>query len=522
MTTEVFFAQPGGLRKTVAAALLSLPFAMHVSIAHSQGVPEDSGEEPKRAGYWIEPRVSVGLSITNNSRLNADRIAEQGLSISPGFRAVFDNARVRGSLDYSLTGLYYARGTYDNSFQQALDGFLTINTWDDRAFVDIAGKVDRVAVSAFGGQSVNDFTNPNLSESAQVRVSPYLKGYLGSAASYEARYTLQATRTDVATRSDYTAHDWLISLENRDLSQRIGWSLKARTQKNDYNLGRTTQSRSAEAGLSYAFTPMVRGSAFVGAESNDVVSLDRRSYSASGVGVDWQPSDKTRISIALDRRYYGNGHNILLEHRSARTVWRYTDTQSAVNNALEDVAVFGGNFDVFANYFEALEPDPVKREQLIEREKIKYGVQSTYDLYRRFVTSSSTFERNQILSVLLEGARSVVTLSLGRHKSRRLDAGVNLLGDDFDNASSILQRSWAVVYAHRLTQLTSASVSLTGLKTDSTNASLGDSSKALGVGLTSRLGLRTSATVQLQHTVFTSAVNPYRVTSVVGVVTHRF
>jgi uncharacterized protein (PEP-CTERM system associated) len=149
-------------------------------------------------------------------------------------------------------------------------------------------------------------------------------------------------------------------------------------------------------------------------------------------------------------------------------------------------------------------------------------VQSTYELYRRFVTSSTTFERNQQFSVLIEGVRSAAIFSLGRNKSRRLDAGVNLLGDDFDNASAILQRSWSVVYAYRLTPLTSLNVLLTGVKTESTNAALGDTSRSLGVGVTSRLGLRTSVNVLLQRTDFSSVVNPYQATSIVGVITRRF
>lgn len=492
MQSKVFFAHSDGLRKAATAASL-LASAMHFSPAHAQGVavPEDAVEEQKRAGFWIEPRVSVGLALTNNSRLNADEQGEQVLSISPGFLAVFNSARIKGSVDYSLTGLYYAKDTYDDAIQHLLDGNLTVNVWGDRAFVDIAGKVDRVAISAFGPQS-NDSTNPNLTESAQFRVSPYLKGYLGANTIYEARYSLQTTRTDVANRSDYTSNDWLIALGNRDTNQRMGWSLEARDQNFDYSPeGRKTESRSAEAGLSYAFTPVLRGSVFVGAETNDRVSLEKRSYSASGVGVDWRPSDRTRANIALDRRYYGNGHNVLLEHRTGRTVWRYTDIQSAMNNALEDVEVYG-----------------------------EHGVLGLSP--RDFVTSSSTFERNQQLSAQVEGLRSVATFNLGRHKSRRLDTRVNLQNDIYDIASAVFQHFWNVVYAHRLTPLTTVSVSLAVLKTDSNSSELGGSSKSLAVGMTKRLGLRTSANIQLQRTVFSSTVEPYQATSISGFITHRF
>lgn len=507
-----------------AAVSILLAVSLPFSAAQAQEPAGDESESQKRSGVWIEPRVSGGLTFTDNSRLESTNPqSDQILSISPGVRAVFNNARIIGSVDYSLTGLYYANGSFENGIQHTLDGLATINVWGNRAFLDVSGLVDRQTVSVFDAQSVGDFNNPNLTETARFRLSPYFRGYLGGSAEYEARYSLQTTRTDVANRSDYTAHDWLLAFRNRDVTQRLGWTLEARAQDNEYTLDRKTQSRSLEGGLTYNFTPVLRGTIFAGGESNDVVSLDRKSYSSSGASVDWQPSDRTRVVIGFDKRYYGNGHNVLLEHRTGRTVWRYVDTKGAVNNSLEDaVPLLGANYDLLESFYIGLEPDPVKRAELVEAELLRLGLPSTYELYRRFITSSATFERNQQFSFVLEGARSVTTVTLGRNNSRRLDSGTNPLGDDFDNVSTIFQDSWAIVYAHRLTPLTSASLALSGLKNRATNIAVGNSSRSLAIGMTTRFGLRTSGSVQLQRTVFEGTVSPYDETSVVGVITHRF
>lgn len=494
------------------------------SIAQTQEADGDLVQEQRRTGLWVEPRVSTGLTLTNNSRLvTVDPQSEQVLSLSAGLHVVYDGARAQGRLDYSLTGLHYVNDTFGDSVQHALDALATVNVWEGLAFVDLAGVVEREAISAFGAQSVDQFTNPNLVESARFRVSPYFRGFLGGGIEYEARYSLQRLNNDAINRSDVTTHGALVVLRNRDTTPRLGWSLQAQTQQNEYTLDRTTQSQSVLGELSYAITPQIRGSVFAGVESNDAISLDSETYSATGAGLDWRPSDRTRLNVGVERRYHGRAHNVLLEHRTSRTVWRYTDTRSVVDDSLDEALSLAGTTQyLLENLYATREPDPVKRAQLVEAELLRLGLPPTHQLDRRFLASAATLQHHQQLSFLLEGIRSVVTLSIGRTHTRRLDTALRLLGDDFDNATTISQRHWSMAYAHRLTPRTAASVSLTGLRNKSTGTSLQSSARSLGIGLTTRLGARTSANLQVQRTVFRASVNPYRVTTLIGVIAHRF
>ena len=65
-----------------------------------------------------------------------------------------------------------------------------------------------------------------------------------------------------------------------------------------------------------------------GRERNDIITLQETSYDNTGIAVDWRPSQRTRLAVAAQKRYFGTGHNISLEHRTGLTVWRYTDTKA--------------------------------------------------------------------------------------------------------------------------------------------------------------------------------------------------
>jgi uncharacterized protein (PEP-CTERM system associated) len=142
-------------------------------------------------------------------------------------------------------------------------------------------------------------------------------------------------------------------------------------------------------------------------------------------------------------------------------------------------------------------------------------------VYRSFLTSSATVQRVQQLSVALVGVRDVVTLSVSRGNTRRLDAAINL-GDDFDTEATVRQQSWSVVYAHRLTPITSFSTSLSAQKSAGSTTGTQTSSKSFELGLTTSLGLRTSGSVQLRRTVSDGTSTNYGETAIAGLITHRF
>lgn len=510
----------------VALACLAL-LGVLTSPAHAQvDTPDATAESVNAPGpkpsVWIEPRVSAGVTVSNNGNLSNGGRSEQTLDISPGVRVVADTPRVRGFLDYSLHSLSYLQDTSGDELRHALQAQAVLNAWDQRAFLELSGAIDDQARSALGTPLGSSLADVNRTQTTRFRVSPYLRGRLPGDIDTELRYAWQSANADAADRSDITDQQVSLRLNSNMTGQTLGWTATLLSQDTDYSLARRTRSDSAQAGLVVQPTPQLRFTASVGRERNDILTLQTESYSYNGVSVDWRPSPRTRALVAVDDRYFGTGHNILLEHRTGLTVWRYTDTRSANNDPLQQgTASLGSVYDLLDNLYSGLEPDPIRRAQLIQAELLRLGLPADAQLLQNFLASSNTLQRRQELSLALVGTRSVLTFALGRSRTERLGTFVGL-GDDFDQFTSIAQRSWSVRLGHRLTQLTALSAGLTRQVNESNLAGFDTRLTEISVGLTTRLAERTSGTLTLRRTRSDGGFGAYNDTSVAGYVTHRF
>ncbi len=511
-------------RKSVSTASTLTVLLLSATVQTQALAQETVAAEPKPS-LWLEPRVSVGATLSNNGKLSATNPqSDQLIEVSPGVRLVANGPRAKGFLDYSLSGLYYAQGTSGDKLRHALNASGTLNAWDNRAFIDVSGVIDDQAISAFG-PTANAFGDTNRSQTASFRVSPYLRGDLAGLADYELRYNLETRSTDTNTRSDVTVQALSLALGSRMQGQTLGWTFNASSQAVDYSLGRATNANSLRVGLIAVITPQLRSTVYVGVESNDILTPNRKSYSTTGLDIEWRPSARTRVFVGLEDRYFGNAHNIALEHRTGRTVWRLTDTRGVVDSPLQSAqASLGSIYTLLDNLYAPTVPDPVERARRINAELLSLGLPPDAQIAQSFLSSSATVDRAQSLSLALVGQRTVVTFALTRNRSNRLQS-VFGLGDDFDNSSRINQQGWSVNLGHRLTPISSLSASL-GRQTSEgsgTGLTLSNRSTALTLGYTTRVAPRTSASLQLRHTQYdNSAVNAFSETAISGLLIHRF
>lgn len=513
---------PSVLPQSAAVFVLgALAAATLGTVAHAQDSAASVDAPGPKPTVWIERRVTLGQTLSSNGNLSSNGRGEQTTEITPGIRAVFNTPRVQGFVDYSLSALFYAQGTSGNQFRNALNANVQVNAWDNRAFVDLSGVVSNQAISAFGPQSLNGRSSTNQSETASFRFSPYLRGSFAGDTDYELRYSLQTSDTDTVTRSDITDQTVSLRLGSRPAGQTLGWSFNASSGATDYSRGRDTESSSAQGGLIVAVSPQLQVTLLAGVESNDIITLQKESYNTAGINVDWRPTPNTRVFVGVEDRYFGTGHNIVLEHRTGQTVWSYTDTRGVVNNPLQEgAASLGSVYDLLDSLYTQIQPNPVLRAQLVQTELLRLGLPSDALLLQNFLTSSATLDRLQRLSVALAGVRSVWTLSFFRSDSSRLDTVVSG-GDDFDLNSDIEQQGWSLNYAHRLTPLTSFNAGLTNQKSVGSSG-LNLRSTTASVGLGTRLSRRTSASVQLQRGNYKGSSGTYNDTAISGFITHRF
>ena len=490
----------------VVAALLAAPAAAQ------QGGP---------AALWVEGRVGAGLTLSSNGPLTTDARSEQVLEISPGIRAVANGARVKGSLDYSVRFLHHLQDTSGDNVRQALNAQGVVEFWDDRGFVDISGNISDQAVSAFAPLGGSGIADTNRSETTSFRFSPYVKGRLASWADYELRYAWANSNTSQSSLSDSTSED-LSFLLRGVVSGPLGWSAQLQSGTADYSLDRKTHTDTARLNLNYTLTPQLLLTAMAGTERNDVLTVQRESYSMAGVGFDWRPSPRSRLSLDLQDRYFGHSHNLQAEYRTGRTLWRLRDSRDVSNSPTQAAtASVGTLYDLVDAFYLTIEPDPVKRAQLVQAELLNLGLPGDLQIFQSFLSSAATLARTQSLSAILQGRRTVYTATFTRSRTSRLQSAISL-GDDFDSNSYVLQQGLSLSVGHRLTPKTSASADWSLQRNEGSQTGLSTRLNTLTLRLNTQLAPRTSGSLQLRRAVQDSPANPYGETSIAGFVNHRF
>lgn len=470
---------------------------------------------------WVEGRVAAGVTLSSNGSQTSDARSEQVIEVSPGVRVVANGARVKGSLDYSLRAMHHFQGTSDDSLRHALNGQGSVEVWDGRAYIDASAVISEDSISAFGASGGSGISDNNRSSTFSYRFSPYLKGRLVGATDYELRYSLAGSDTRESARSDSQSQDLSLRLQGV-LNGPMGWSVQAQSNTTDYSQDRKTRSDSLRLNLNYTVTPQFLLNAVVGTERNDVLSVQRESYSITGVGADWRPSPRSRLSLDLQKRYFGHSHNLQLEHRTGLTLWRLRDSRDVSNSPTQAAtASLGSLYDLLDAFYVTTEPDPVKRAQLVQAELLALGLPGDTEVFQTFLASSATLARTQSLSAILQGRRTVVTATLSRSRTSRLQSLISL-GDDFDSSDFVLQHSMSISVGHRLTPQTSVSADWSLQRNEGSLASQKTTNNSLTLRLNTQLAPRTSGSVQLRRSVQDSPANAYGETSIAGMVNHRF
>jgi len=473
------------------------------------------GAEPTRA-VSIVPRVSVTETFTDNVRLvSTGRQSDQITEISPGVRISRDSGRLKGFFDYALNRVEYAQNTSLSSSQNALNAYGTLEAVDNWFYVDFSGAIAQQSISAFGTLSNDNVSsNANKTEVSNYRLSPYIRGRLGDAANYEARYGRSITHSDAASVSGVATSDSVVNFNGDSAFRNLGWLVDMSQQSIDYSAGRATEADRFDVGLSYAVTPQFGVFVNGGREFSNYASLEKQTYATNSYGINWSPSETSKLSAMQGNRSFGESHSLSFEHRTPRTAWTFVDSKdvSATPNQA-GVASLGTTYDLFYRQFASLDPNPVSRAQLVNAFLQANGISPNAPVTTSFLTSAVSLLRRQDLSFALLGVRDTVTVIATQSESTRLDT-VSTSSDDFTTAAVIRQHGLSVNYAHRLTAQYSLGV-LVSQQITSGDGSLQDATLSFfNITLTGRIRKNATASLGMRRAVY-SGRSPYDENAVV-------
>jgi len=500
-----------------------------------------------RPAISIVPRISVSETYTTNVALSSSgKKSDLITQVSPGIRISSNGGRIRGSLDYSLTEQIYANNSSGRRSQNALTAAGTVEAVENWAFVDFSGLIGQQAISAFGAP-VGDGSalNSNSTETSVFRLSPYVRGRLGSVADYEARYSLSSSRSGSAAVSDVNTRELSLRMTGTGGRKTVGWNLTGDQQTIDYSAARSTSSRRISGLVSVPIND--RWSAYVkaGHESSNYevannqnldftalgvtftpndeaqFSIDRDANGSTGLVVKWAPSRRTSVSVVRERRLFGDSQTIALAYRTSNTAWTFSDTRSTVtSNGLSTNAPTQTLYDLLLAQFSAGELDPVRREQFSAFLQAN-GIRPAATAIGGFLTSALSLQNQQQLSFALFGVRSTISLTATRGSNTRLDS-VSSAADDLSNSAVVRQNGLIANYSLRFSPATTLSVIAARQNASGSLGQAGTSTTSVNVNLSTRLTKDATASIGARRIVFDSSTTPYTETAVLGNVNVQF
>lgn len=495
-----------------------------VAAAGMAALDVSAQETAARPGLSVVPSLDIQETLTDNVGLTSTgRRWDLITQVSPGVRMSSTAGRVRGSLDYSLTGVMYARRSSSDNLQQSLSAAGTAEAIDHWAYVDASASISQQYISALGTQSTDRAqVDANRTEVASAQLSPYVRGRLGGFATYEARATWATTRSKGSNADSRSSGTLLRIASDTSTFARLGWSADWSRQVVDFSATGSNDIESLTGALTFAATNDLSLTARAGREVNNLLTLDKTGYRTWGWGASWKPTDRTQLDVTRDQRFFGTSHSVRFEHRMPRSVWTFSDTQNISTNASS-----GGSttpqtvYDLLFAQFASIAPDPVQRAALVDTFLQNNGLTRTTLASGGFLTSTVSVQRSQTFSVAMLGVRSTVLVSTFRSDARAVNPTAAFAGD-LSNGNTLHTIGFGVNVSHRLTPLSALSAGLTRTQT---SASLGGQStdlRSLTATWTNRLRESADFSLSARRTLFGSATNPYAEDAVIANLMLRF
>ena len=483
---------------------------------------------PAQAANWkITPSIAVQETLTDNVFLSSssNKTGDLVTGITPGITIDGQGSRAKLRLGYSYTENLYLRETSQRNGQNSLNAIGTLEAFEDHLFIDASGTISQQYLSAFGAVSPSTANvDRNRTETSSYSLSPYLKGRLLGWADYLLRYRATTTSSKSSLASNLDSREWSGRLGGTTRWSHITWALDASQLTNDYSVGRDSEASNYSIYLSYRFDPQFQVSLIGGRESNDYVSLDQQTTYTRGVGFDWTPSLRTQLKATVRNRFFGTGYDVNFRHRRPRSLVTFRASKDVslqprgVGNTSQ-----GTNYDAFYSIIAASDPTltPDAINEQVTQLLLDRGIPADGAVVNGYLTDRPQVQELQQLTAALMGARNTVTFIATRSEQQGLSL-LNGLTNNYALPGRILQRGYGIVWAHRLTGLSSLSLSLNQQRS-STYIATSPETTTSGAYLlfSTRLSPKTNINVGARR-VISSGVTSYTESALTGAIFHRF
>lgn len=439
--------------------------------------------EQPRAGAAVRRAISAALAATGCALLPATALAAQGLRVSTDLTAeqayLTDNQQLRRDFDWatvlrpgvsvqgasgivSVSGfaaasaVRYARNTRDNrtTFDADIKARFDLST--PTFYVEtgirssqIADNPFQLATETVGGQDSITTT--------QYRASPVLDVQLGQ----ESRLLVRSDFIKT-TESGATQTLSLIGAESLFFQHAASWqyegdrvnaALEVERQTSRFSDGQTPEVNTdfARARASVPIGPDFRAGLRVGLERNDFTTEEQRQGSRIvGLEALWQPSQRTKVSAFGERRFFGKGWGVELQHRLPVVAWTMSMSRDLVTapQLLFELGPTNNVSELLGSLLTSRIPDRTEREaavaEFMRRNSVPTSLQAVASVY----TQRLSVVTARSLRMFVDGRTKTLAITIEHVRTEdAVDTGPFATGLSRNNFT---QRGFAVALGQRV------------------------------------------------------------------------
>lgn len=465
--------------------------------------------------FRIQPTLNAQLTWTDNVDVeDADPQQDWILELSPGVSMVRESGRLKGALDLRLRSLNHVERTEENTTYLALNGRGSFEAIENSVFVDVDGSISRDNQSSFRGRLPGDALDYDEDNEVRVfSVAPRFVFPFGAAGqgqvSYRERW-LDSGSSSEGSGGGSTGSSGLGDQQSRTLGvglsdpaalRLFGWGLDYSRSETRYDerATRDVEQEVARGTLFINLDPQFRLRAIGGYESNDYAIADGESGQIWGGGFDWYPTERTAISATGERRIFGNGYDLSLRHRMARSAFSLTARRdiSSLADEIADGFMFDPAYQVLYQALTSLRPD------LSELERSRLALEAYRNGSRDAVRSNAYYVQRSVgASWTIDGVRNTLTLSVQRSDRDSLDTLSGFrFGGELENYDRVSTRSASVSFSHRLSGFSTLTAGYVQSKSTGTGEESDETRRSTArLGISRRLGANTNGGLTYRHT----------------------
>jgi uncharacterized protein (PEP-CTERM system associated) len=469
--------------------------------------------------FSVEPSLSIRQVVTDNFDLTSTPVSDAITELGAGLRVNSNAFGIRGTLEYQLNGLAYARHGDRNTVRHLLDARAQVELIEELASLDLQASMNEQAITVFDTLAVDSARNNSSGNRLRVYsvvASPFISGRAGGWFDYQLRLRQELTRLKETPNLGYDRTTLIVGLA--DEIGALGWRLGANYERNKFRDAGATDASQVSGALLYRVNEDLRLGVNAGTESTDYSAEPVRNQATYGVSAEWAPTPRTMVNFSTTRRNFGRAHNVEVRHRLERLVFTYVDTRELTTGSVLQLPSALGVLEVIGKQFAggsvSADQAAAAGRDFLRRNSIDPDSQAIAG----FTATGAAITRTQALAAFWRGIRSSVSLRVSQRQIRQID-GIQAPIVNFQVSKELRQRGLTGDASYNISPVGVISVNGIYQLNEAYDSDLESVLKSVSLAYTSRPSTRVEWSLGGRYTVSNGAVNSYRERS--GFVAYR-